>query len=239
MWVWLWHSLLDSCQCPGFPSTAEASVEFGPSPLFCLQPQGWGPSTRQTPTLTHPLPESPAATSTRPHPAPILSHLLPLSLPQAGSASIVCWVSVSSCLREPPSPSVWGARHLLHLREPVRQAGRPPVRLATSQASPSFVFRAPVLTMGTWEGQILSPEKRKRKEVPFTGLLRVFPCSSWDVLCVCVCVYVWERERERGRERGREGGREWGSDVLLFQGGGYWKWRRVGGQVEEEFLFCE
>ena len=49
----------------------------------------------------------------------------------------------------------------------------------------------------------MSPEKRKRKEVPFTGLLHVFPCSSWDGVCVC--------ERERGRGRGR--------DILLFRAG--------------------
>ena len=56
----------------------------------------------------------------------------------------------------------------------------------------------------------MSPEKRKRKEVPFTGLLHVFPCSSWDGVCVCV--------RERGR----------GRDILLFragdiENGGKWK----------------
>ena len=54
----------------------------------------------------------------------------------------------------------------------------------------------------------MSPEKRKRKEVPFTGLLRVFPCSSWDVVCVCVCVCVKERERERERD-------------FVVSGGGY------------------
>lgn len=79
----------------------------------------------------------------------------------------------------------------------------------SSPARLPFVFRAPVLTMGTWEGQVLSPVKRKRKEVSFTQFLLPFPRSSWGV-----CVFVY--------------------DVLLFGGGVFIV--EKGGRVEEQFL---
>lgn len=87
---------------------------------------------------------------------------------------------------------VWIARHL-HRRKPV---GCPAV---PSQASQSSVLRAPVLTVDTWEGQVLSPVKRKRKEVSFTQLLSPFCHSFWGVR-LFVCNVLFRAEDLPNRE---------------------------------------
>ena len=151
----------------------------------------------------HPRPPSPWIFCCHLCPAPscpMLSHRLSLRLPQAGSASIVCrfglflpeGASLLQCLRsQAPTPPSWAC-----------EAGRPP---AWSPPRPACPLSSGFLCWQWAHGRdrFLSPEKRKRKEVPFTGLLHVFPCSSWDGVCVC--------ERERGRGRGR--------DILLFRAG--------------------